>query len=563
MARDVQIRFTTSGGPQASQAMRDVATSTDGVTKSVALGTAAGELMAKGFGLLVDAGRKVVGLFADWFNGAQAAELASVRLNMQVENTYRNTGVLMPMLDDLAAKFTDLAGGEDDAVRGAESVLLKFGNITQQTFPQALETSVDMAAMFGITVPQAANALGLAMQYPERATESLRAAGIMLTAAQSEQIKKLVESGDRWGATRLILQYVSDYTKGAAAAAAETLTGKWALFTNKLDDAGKGIAAKFLPIVKGLVNDVLLPAVPKVQQFAEAFGDWLVNALKDAGAWVNDHFVPLLRALQPVFDWLLNVVRGAWGAIQAVFQSVVGILAADFTFFTDLLSGRWNRLWVDLSQILSSSGSGIVMVIANLWNSVVADTLQSWFGIDLHIKGSWADIKEYISITLQWLGLWIGWYWQHTIPDAIKAGLKAITDWVSTAWDNVKKWTTDTWNAITKWISDAWNNIGKSVQNWYNDLPWWAKALINGQTRAFQFNITTSMQQRQGGGPVLPGVPYVVGERGPEVFVPSGGGYIQPNVTHNWNYSPTYGGAPTNEPQSAFSMMHMLALASI
>jgi hypothetical protein len=60
---------------------------------------------------------------------------------------------------------------------------------------------------------------------------------------------------------------------------------------------------------------------------------------------------------------------------------------------------------------------------------------------------------------------------------------------------------------------------------------------------------------RAWGGPVESGMPYIVGERGPELFTPRQGG----TITNTWNYSPTYGAGPTNEPQSSFALMRAMA----
>lgn len=70
-------------------------------------------------------------------------------------------------------------------------------------------------------------------------------------------------------------------------------------------------------------------------------------------------------------------------------------------------------------------------------------------------------------------------------------------------------------------------------------------------------------EQRAEGGPVLPGMAYLVGEHGPELFLPRMGGQIinssaTSSITHNYNYAPTYGSAPAS-PSADFAMMRAVA----
>ena len=66
---------------------------------------------------------------------------------------------------------------------------------------------------------------------------------------------------------------------------------------------------------------------------------------------------------------------------------------------------------------------------------------------------------------------------------------------------------------------------------------------------------------RQHGGPVSAGMRYLVGEAGPEVFVPNTGGYILPNTTNNYNLS-IHSSAPAESAVADFHTMRALAGAN-
>lgn len=70
-------------------------------------------------------------------------------------------------------------------------------------------------------------------------------------------------------------------------------------------------------------------------------------------------------------------------------------------------------------------------------------------------------------------------------------------------------------------LADAWMHVPREV------------------TTNYTVTQTGTVPGRAYGGPVSAGLPYMVGERGPEMFVPSQSGSIQPNYTTN-NYSTAY-----------------------
>ncbi len=70
-------------------------------------------------------------------------------------------------------------------------------------------------------------------------------------------------------------------------------------------------------------------------------------------------------------------------------------------------------------------------------------------------------------------------------------------------------------------LIDAWQHVPRDV------------------TTNYTINQTGSVPGRAYGGPVSAGLPYMVGERGPEMFVPSQGGTVYANTTNEHNYNIT------------------------
>lgn len=127
---------------------------------------------------------------------------------------------------------------------------------------------------------------------------------------------------------------------------------------------------------------------------------------------------------------------------------------------------------------------------------------------------------------------------------------------VSAAWQGLK----DTWGAVIDWMSDKilafanWVNdkvqaiisAVKSAVSYVSNLPGIKQtlqvgsAIGNGISNAVGF-----ITGRATGGPVASGTPYVVGEKGPELFVPGVSGMILPHAQLatagiGGGYGPTY-----------------------
>ena len=105
----------------------------------------------------------------------------------------------------------------------------------------ALNASADLAAVMGTDLTDASRTLGRALADPENGAAALRRAGILLSDAQQEQIKSFMALNDVAAAQRVILDEVASRTGGAAAAAADTLIGRWQKLKNDASNLGEAI----------------------------------------------------------------------------------------------------------------------------------------------------------------------------------------------------------------------------------------------------------------------------------------------------------------------------------
>lgn len=128
------------------------------------------------------------------------------------------------------------------------------------------------------------------------------------------------------------------------------------------------------------------------------------------------------------------------------------------------------------------------------------------------------------------------------ITGAVIAGVVAGLVWLWENSDKVNKFIKDAWTATWEGISNFMAGIGDGIKavvgkvfdwliekvNKYISLVNVAIGLIN-KIPGVDIGKIPEIQGRAIGGPVTAGTPYVVGEQGPELFVPNSNGSIVPN----------------------------------
>jgi len=171
--------------------------------------------VTKSFGGLVGAvgaiefGRQMV-------TNAMQAEQASNRLNAVLRATEHAAGLTKGQLDEMADALASSTQFDDESIRNAEAVLLKFGNVTGQVFQDGLRLATDYAAFIGTEVPDAAQTIGKALSSPTEGISALERQIGKLTPQQDAMIKRFMESGQIMEAQGVVLDALRNKIGGTA-----------------------------------------------------------------------------------------------------------------------------------------------------------------------------------------------------------------------------------------------------------------------------------------------------------------------------------------------------------
>lgn len=309
----------------------------------------------------------------DSVSAAMEAQAAQAQLAAVIESTGGVAGVTADMANRLATELQNVTRFEDDAVLGAESILLTFTNIGREVFPDAMWAAADLSQALGTDLQSSVMMLGKALNDPLSGITALKRAGVQLTDQQEAMIKKMIEAGDTMGAQKIILQELETQVGGSAKAYGETLAGKLEIFNNKLGDVKETIGNALIPALSTLVDSL----GPKLIEWAEAFAKWVETDGARVIQDLVDGFIEFIPKIEEAFGLIRNFLTDdsenfvlLWQGVQKAIEDLTPVfdffkqMVSDFVDDWNALAGSiqsaldaWNR-WRDAQGAAGGGGSG-------------------------------------------------------------------------------------------------------------------------------------------------------------------------------------------------------------
>jgi len=267
----------------------------------------------------------------------QAAAMAQVETAIKsMGNTAGRTAEELAKQAD-ALEMNSLFEG-DIILKQVTANLLTFGNVAGEVFDRAQQAAVDMATRLGSEPQAAAIMLGKALNDPIKGVTALTKAGVQLSAAQKEQIKAFVKTGEVAKAQAIILDELEKQFGGAAKAAADTTP--WRQAQVAINQTAEQFGAILLPMLPAISDAIIRVAQaiadlsPGMQQLvvvggliAAAFGPILVAAGSLTVALVT-RLIPALGLLQVAFWKTAAVMTSATAATAALAAALRLLLIA-------------------------------------------------------------------------------------------------------------------------------------------------------------------------------------------------------------------------------------------
>lgn len=202
-----------------------------GITKFAGIAGAVGGLTAALAGLALVSGV---------FSNTAEQERVTAQLEATLKSTAGAAELNKNQLLEMASALQEVTTYGDEAIIGAENLLLTFTKIGKDVFPAALQSTLNVATAMGVDLKSAAIQVGKALNDPKEGISALSRSGITFTEQQKEVIKALVETGRVADAQKLILVELETQFGNSARAARDTMGGALKGLKNAFGDLLEG-----------------------------------------------------------------------------------------------------------------------------------------------------------------------------------------------------------------------------------------------------------------------------------------------------------------------------------
>lgn len=349
--------------------------------------------------------------------------------------------------------------------------------------------TADLATVLGTDGATAADQLAKALAKPESASRFLTKAGVDLSTAQEAQIKAWVKGGQTAKAQGFILDKLKEKSEGAALAAGETTAGQMERAKNAFGEVQEQLAVGLLPVLTDLLDRLV-----KVTAWAQENPGKVKLVVLILGALAA--IIGTVSLAITTWNALVKVataVQAVWNAVMAanpivlITLAIIALIAVIVVIATK--TDWFQRLWSAAWGAIKGAVSGAFNWVKSNWPLILA-ILTGPIGIAV------------LTITKNW--------------DKIKDGAAKMKDGIVGLFKGLADIITAPFRAAVDGLKSVWNSTigGKGIPS-----------IGIGPFKTPGFTIPYLAE----GGTAHRGMAHIVGEEGPELFVPGRTGTVVPN----------------------------------
>ncbi len=448
-------------------------------------------------------------------------EAAMKRLTTAVEANVPGWDGYTGALDDAIAKSQKLGFTDDDARDSLTRLITSTKDVTEATKLNA--AAMDLARLKGIPLADAANIIG-----------KVHDGNVGILARYGIEV-------DKGASATQALAAIQAASAGQAEAYGSTTAGQMDALGIAFGELGEQVGSLFLPVLQGAVSFLNETVVPAVSSLVSALGGGglsgtfggmsavitpVVETFGQIASVVTEQLIPTL------LDLVTRVWNGGLGSALGTFAELgKRIWEALATMFSTILSNE------DVLNILRGAADllgGALKLVADMTKAAF-DILGELFGaitgnetvmstLEAVVKGIWTGMQSLVGFATdvaKWLGdIFAGVAGNETVMATFRAVVDAIATGFGLAFDAIGGF----WDILQKVWTFVQNNPVADVLGGIGDV-------IAGHAT---------------GGYAAAGSAYIVGERGPELFVPRVTGKVIPNQLVGGALGGGAGGASLN-----------------
>lgn len=345
------------------KSLKDTSTGVNGLSKNLmsfvkgaGIGIAIGAITGAIFGL----GKAVTSISKHIMDGEK--EMAA--LQSVIKSTGGVAGYSAEQIDSLSNSLSRTSTISTGEINEAAARMLTYTNIVGEKFPEAMQIAVDWSARYGVSVSQAAETVGKALDNPASAMAALSKQGFKFSDDLKKQIQTLVDVGKIAEAQALVMEQITEGTEGAAEALRNTLGGAMDNLRNRVDDLLGGNTGGLQGVTDAINHIADVISDPG---FQEAFGSligFFAEIVSNAASAVmaltggGNSFAHALDALVAYFRLAKTqieiFVTGLAGLAHTAVNAAIAIVKA--------LTGDWSGAKDAYGDMKNSATTAIDMV---------------------------------------------------------------------------------------------------------------------------------------------------------------------------------------------------------
>ena len=516
-----EIKELGKAAEQASKGTNKFETAVGGIGKAI------GGLVEAG--IIAKAGDMLIGFLQDSVKEAEAAAKAQAQLESVIASTGGAAGVTADQVNELADSLSKTTGVEDDLIIKNSALMLTFTKVSSKVFPDAIDAALNMSAVMGTDLQSSIVQVGKALNDPIEGVTALKRVGVSLTDSQRDLIATMMDSGDVMGAQAVILEELNKEFGGAAEAMHEAGSGA-DTWNNSVGNLKEALGSELLPTVKATTE----AATDWVQALTLAID--IEHALKEA----EEEGIVTWREVQIQLNKIMFTTYDAADASEWLQKKI------------DATSGstsKWSRSIDENRASLDENKKSIDTAAAS------GSVLETQVARLSEITATYSDKLLYNRIAQnldEEAAIELGRAWG--ILDERTLALITGVDELNAIYDKNRDGVISA-DEATRGYTNAVDALRASIENMKDKT-----VHINVITHNTTDGVHVPGAGRAAGGPVNQGTPYMVGERGPELFVPMQSGTIIPNHAINNNFQINMAATSGNTSDDLTSTVRLLEM---
>jgi phage-related minor tail protein len=384
---------------------------------------------------LINVGKESVNLF-----------IQQEKVEKQLEQTLKSTGyaagVTSQEMKNLASSLQSVTNFGDDAIIGAENLLLTFTKIGGEVLPDATETVLNMSQALGQDLKSSAIQLGKALNDPVTGAAALRRVGVSLSDQQIELVKSFMDVNDIASAQKVILDELGVEFGGAARAARDTFGGSLANLKNVTSDTKEAFGGLIALVGKDVV-DSMADGQTAIRDFLKS--EKTAKVAAGSFSILKDIFMDIKDVLGGTFSKIITQIKQTFADLndtssdtESQFVALGGIV--------QIISGAFRFVTEIVVSVIKNFGN-LVKVVSN-----VGKTFVAFFNyIKSGGKTGFDSVKDAADETAK------------SMEKAVKDGISNYKNLFTIIVDETKNFSKKSQESA-KQFQDSWNDASKQVE---------------------------------------------------------------------------------------------------